>query len=162
MIRDSSPEVARGLPGPYASIRSTDRPPRSAWSADQTPIVPAPTTTRSVTDRPRPRSSGLQRQRGRGGVPYRRRTPRQWHRVALEPLVDQVAVMRIEGIATLPGRLDDPRALEVRHVDRQPVRRPVRDAEHLAEPGGDERRVVSVRERSLGLPVGVVDRSGRT
>src|SRR5215210_4787122 len=49
MIRVSAPDVARGCPAPKASTSSTRRPPRTAWSAVHAPIVPAPTTTRSVT-----------------------------------------------------------------------------------------------------------------
>src|SRR4051794_24871758 len=47
MIRLSSPELARGSPGPKASIRSTRRPRSAAVSAIQVPMTPAPTTTRS-------------------------------------------------------------------------------------------------------------------
>src|SRR5256885_11821376 len=47
MIRLSSPEVARGSPGPKASRRSTWRPRSDAVSAIHVPMTPAPTTTRS-------------------------------------------------------------------------------------------------------------------
>src|SRR5262245_45288026 len=45
MTRVSPPELARELPGPQASSRTTRAPRRSSCSAVQPPNAPAPTTT---------------------------------------------------------------------------------------------------------------------
>ena len=44
--------------------------------------------------------------------------------------------MAVERVAALAGRLYDPRAVEIAHVDVQPVRRQVRDLEQPLKPTG--------------------------